>query len=595
MITPQTLNNLPTTFGIYQYFDSQGKLLYVGKAKNIKKRVKSYFKFQENHLIPNPKNSQRIQIMIAQAYHINTIIVSNEQDALLLENSLIKQLKPKYNILLRDDKTYPYIMVDLNTPFPFFEITRKVISKKNIQYFGPYPTGARDILDSLYDLLPLVQKKSCIKSKKACLFHQINKCPAPCEQKITKEAYATTTQEALHLLLHKEKLLTKMREKMQNLAEKLLFEEANLYKNRIEKIASISNFSEISYHKPYNLDIISIAKQTQNKEHIAILIKLFMREGKIIASDYELIKSDYEIDDSAVFTQHILNHYKEKLPILPESILFSQPLINTQELQDFIYNTQDKKLPIQFPKTGYKKTLIQIAEKNAQELLRQKIILKNKDEEILYLIKQGFNLSQTPFRIEIFDTSHHSFTFNVGAMVTYENNAFNKPSYRHYNLTSKDEYSQMQELLTHRIKSFSKNPPPNLWIIDGGKGQLNIAHELLESAGVDIDILAISKEKIDFKAHRAKGNAKDTIHSLQYSYKLDTQDKKLQFIQKLRDEVHRFAISFHRHKKTKDISKNLPYTLAQQKKLLQYFGDFTTLQNAPQELIKKILSSRDKN
>lgn len=590
MLTPQTLANLPTTFGIYQYYDSQGKLLYVGKAKNIKKRVKSYFKIEDNQLLPHPNTSQRIQIMIAQVHHINTVVVSSEQDALLLENSMIKQLKPKYNILLRDDKTYPYIVVNLNDDFPFFDITRKVYPAKNLHYFGPYPSGAKDILGSLYDILPLVQKKSCMQSKKACLFYQIQKCPAPCENKITKEAYAATVQEAILMLKNKNKLLAAMQERMHKLAEKLLFEEANLYKQRIEKISHLSSFSQISYHQPYNFDILSIAKEMHKGQYIAILVKLFMREGKIIASDFERIKSDYEIDTQSIFTQYILNHYKEKLPILPQSLLLSHSLEEKEDLESFISTTQDKKLTIQNPKNGFKKTLIDIAYKNAQELLRQEINLKNDD--ILIQIKDYFQLSQTPFRIEVFDTSHHSFEFNVGAMIVYENDSFTKESYRHYNLESTDEYAQMKELLMHRIQSFEKSSPPNLWILDGGKGQINIAKQLLDSAGYDIDLLAISKEKIDFKAHRAKGKAKDIIHNLNESYKLDTQNKALQFIQKLRDEAHRFAISFHRKKKTKNITTNLPYSIAQQKKLLQFFGDFATIQNASKEEIQEVLKSK---
>ena len=178
----QQIKSLPATPGIYQYFDTKGRLLYIGKAKNLASRVKSYFRFTPR-LSPNPNLSLRILKMLNETVSLHYIVVESEHDALILENSLIKQLKPKYNILLRDDKTYPYIYIDLNRPYPRFEITRKVVEGKNIRYFGPYSTGARDILNAIYELCRLVQKKGCLKGKKACLYFQLDKCLAPCEKR----------------------------------------------------------------------------------------------------------------------------------------------------------------------------------------------------------------------------------------------------------------------------------------------------------------------------------------------------------------------------------------------------------------------------
>lgn len=202
----EKLKELPNNAGVYQYFDKEGHLLYIGKAKVLKNRVKSYFKFTPT-LAPADKLSPRIFKMISEVKSLEWIVVPNEHDALILENSLIKQLKPKYNILLRDDKTYPYIVIDYKEDFPRLEITRKVLKDKNIKYFGPYSTGARDMLDSIYEIIPLVQKKSCIKGKEACLFHQINKCHAPCIGKISKEDYAKLIQEALEYIYNKSKIV----------------------------------------------------------------------------------------------------------------------------------------------------------------------------------------------------------------------------------------------------------------------------------------------------------------------------------------------------------------------------------------------------
>ena len=254
-ITKDTLKNLSQEPGVYKYLDQNGKVLYIGKAKNLKKRINSYFKQADNTLIPNPRNSQRIQIMISQAHSLHTTIVESEQDALILENTLIKQIKPKYNILLRDDKTYPYILLDTAAHFPRFEFSRQVKNRPHLKYFGPYPSGCRSLLKALYDLFPLVQKTGCLKHKKACLFYQINKCHAPCEGKITKQEYDKIINTALLFLQNKKKLLKALETKMLDCSNRLLFEKAKDYKEMIEAITPLANFSQINTPKPYNLDI----------------------------------------------------------------------------------------------------------------------------------------------------------------------------------------------------------------------------------------------------------------------------------------------------------------------------------------------------
>jgi len=225
MTLKQTIQQLPDSAGIYQYFDKNGHLLYIGKAKNLKNRVKSYFNFSPE-LKANSNLSLRITKMINQTESMNYIVVNSEHDALILENSLIKQLNPKYNILLRDDKTYPYIYIDNAQKYPRFEITRKIIKASDIKYFGPYSVGARDILDSIYELCKLVQKKGSLSSKKLCLYHQIDKCLGPCELPVSKERYQKELDLASELIQNKKLLVGKLQEKMSFYAENLRFEEA---------------------------------------------------------------------------------------------------------------------------------------------------------------------------------------------------------------------------------------------------------------------------------------------------------------------------------------------------------------------------------
>lgn len=208
----EVLKKIPNQSGVYHYFDSEGRLLYVGKAKNLKNRVKSYFRFTPT-LSPAPNLSARIAQMVQQIAMIRYLIVENENDALILENSLIKQLKPKYNILLRDDKTYPYLCVNSQEDFPRIILTRKVLKMQGLRYFGPYSSGARDLLESLYEVFPLVQKESCKQGKKACLFYQIKRCLAPCEGRINVESYHQILQNALHCIENPKKNPCKIRRK----------------------------------------------------------------------------------------------------------------------------------------------------------------------------------------------------------------------------------------------------------------------------------------------------------------------------------------------------------------------------------------------
>ncbi len=585
------LKNLPSSPGVYQYFDKDGNLLYVGKAKSLKNRVKSYFRFTPN-LAPSSNLSPRIYKMVSEIENLEYILVENENDALILENSLIKQLKPKYNILLRDDKTYPYIYIDFSIDFPRFKITRKVIDGKKIKYFGPFSIGAKDILDSIYEIFPLVQKDSCLKGKKACLFYQIDRCLAPCEGKISKEDYLKIVDEAIKIINDKNMLIKKLDERMLELSKNLRFEEAAKIRDRIKRIKSSHIQSNIDLAKLEDLDVISIYEEDKK----AAIVRLFLREGKVISSSSSIIKFDkkgFDIDEA--YKRAILDFYKSETPITSQKIIVGKDFKEREDLESLLQNRFNKKISIINPKRGEKLKLIKLANLNAKEILKND---KKDEDKILAEIQKLFNLKKTPFKIEIFDNSHLKGEAPVGAMVVFENSKFQKDSYRHYNLSSKDEYSQMRELLSRRAKSFEKNPAPELWVIDGGETLRRLAKEILKSFGVDIDVIAISKEKVDFKAHRAKGRAKDIIYIEDDIFRLDPKDKRLQFIQKLRDEAHRFAISFHKKqkiKKDKEISllKIKGIKEAKIKRLINYFGSFENIKNASIEELSRVLNKKD--
>ncbi|GAB6044870.1 excinuclease ABC subunit UvrC [Caminibacter profundus] len=595
----EKIKSLPDKPGIYQYFDENGKLLYIGKAKNLKKRVKSYFRF--NPFRPADNLSPRIYKMITEAKDLHYIVVENENDALILENSLIKQLKPKYNILLRDDKTYPYIYINLDEPFPMPEITRKVVKGSNIKYFGPFSSGASAILKTVYEEVPLVQSKSCLKGKKACLYHQIGKCLAPCEGKITSKEYMKYVNKAIELIHNKEKILEILNKKMQKFAENLQFEEAAEIRDRIKSIESAEIYSNVDLAKLEDLDIFAV--EIFDKK--AIIIRIFVRQGKVVASSHNIINSQTTPEKSEIYTQAILEFYSTETPFTSSKILVGDDFEEREWLSQFLSEKFSRKIKIITPTTKERINLIKLAKLNALEIIKNQ-----KENTLLIELKNLFNLQNIPYKIEVFDTSHISGEAVVGAMIVWENGKLKKESYRHYHLQGKDEYSQMKELLMRRAKSFEKNSPPELWLIDGGANQLKIAKDIVESIGANVDVLAISKEKIDAKAHRAKGKAKDKIYFINEKLKVKSEkliidklelsenDKRLQFLQMLRDEAHRFAIEFHRKTKRKkdtqiDLLQVKGIGKAKMTKLLNYFGTFENIKKATFEELKAVLNKKD--
>jgi len=591
MTLEQKLQNLPLSAGIYQYFDINGKLLYVGKAKVLKNRVKSYFKFTPR-LQPSPKLSDRIYKMISEVDNMHYIVVDTENDALILENSLIKQLKPKYNILLRDDKTYPYIYMDTNDDFPRLDITRKVIKSKSIKYFGPFSTGSKDLLDSIYEIVPLVQKKSCIKGGKACMFYQIQKCLAPCEGKVSKVEYQKLLDDALYYLNNKSKIIEKLNIKMEEYSEQFRFEDAMKMRDRIQTISKSQIKSTLDFAKDEDLDLFAVELDSDK----AVIVKMFIRGGKLISSTHNYVNTTEITSKEDIYKTAIVNYYGEDLPSIPSTVLVSDEVENCEELESFISTKYSKKVTVSYPKIGLKKQLTQTALNNCVELLKINKTTTNNSNYIA--LKELFKLDKVPTRFEAYDNSQMMGQAKVGAMIVWDEDKFFKGDYRLYNLEANDEYGQMKEMLTRRVERFKENPAPDLWVIDGGQTLLNLAYSIVESVGVNLDIIAIAKEKLDAKAHRAKGAAKDILYTKDEVFRLETSDKRLQFCQRLRDESHRSAITFHKKQKRKEDKQISLLNIkgigeAKVKKLLNYFGTFEEIKKSNLDQLSEVLNKKD--
>jgi len=582
------IQNLPTSAGVYQYFNKSNKLLYIGKAKNLKNRVKSYWRVTPSFM-PNPKQSPRIVKMLEEAIRLEYIVVTSEEDALILENSLIKQLKPKYNILLRDDKTYPYITLDESLDFPRFELTRKLIKGKNIRYYGPFPMGGRALLNSLYEIYPLVQKKSCLQAGKACLFYQIKKCLAPCEGKISIEAYKEIVHEAKEAILKRKPLIEALSKKMTTLATQERFEEAMKMRDSMTAIKTLTLSSNLDLAKDINVDIFAI----QKGEERGVVVKMFMREGKLISSTYNYFRHTHIFDSNEAYKQAILAFYLQDNPNPVKQILIADSFEDSSKVSSTLSKYFDKKITITKPQKGSKSRLITLAKQNCEALLQKAQTDTIIEQRIAHLL----NLSSIPYRIESFDNSHLMGVAIVGGMVVWDEGKWDKKSYRRYTLKARDEYGQMKEMLSRRIAKFSQEPAPDLWILDGGQANLNLALTLLQNAKVNLDVIAIAKEKMDAKAHRAKGAAQDTLYTSHGIVSLSANDKRLHWIQRQRDESHRYAITYHQNKKRKEDTQISLLTKkgigkATLKKLLDYFGSFEAIYKASLEELTSVTNKK---
>lgn len=574
------LKTLPENPGIYEYFDKNGKLLYVGKAKNLKKRVRSYFSFTPN-LAPNKRVSLRIHNMLSQTTHLEYITTNSEADALILENSFIKQLNPKYNILLRDDKTYPYIYIDLNDKFPRFEITRKVIKGTNIKYFGPYFKGAKEILEILYNEFKLVQKRNCLKNKKSCLFYQINRCHAPCEDKISQDDYKKIVDSSIKALKNPTSMIDSLTKTMALHAKNENYEEAANLRDKIALLRDIDVKVELDLAKLEDFEVIAI--NTFNE--FVCYVRLSIRDGKVSNSKYNIsnLKHFDKSEINEIYKQVLLDAFPSNSPIATSKIYIYEEFDDKNLVNEILTKRHNKKFEIVSPKIGEKRKICDIAFENAK--LNIKKHLKTHDYEFLEELKEYFKFTNLPLNIEAYDNSHMQGSASVGSMIAYNENGFLKENYRHSHLISNNDYDQMNEFLKIRAQRFDKLSPPDLWVIDGGETLLNLAISIIESTGANIDVIAISKEKVDNKAYRAKGSAKDKLYTKNGVFTLNPNDKKLQFFQQLRDEAHRFAINFHRKTKRKeDLEKSRLISLGLSegkiKKLIDYFGNFERINEA---------------
>ena len=527
----EQLKLLPTNPGVYLMKNEQAKIIYVGKAINLKNRVKSYFQSSKNH-------SPKVKSMVEKICDFEYIITANEIEALILECNLIKKYRPKYNISLRDDKTYPYIKVTLNEDYPTVSITRKIL-KDGAKYFGPY-TSAGAVHEVLNLLKKLFQIRSCrqMNTKRPCLEFHIKRCLAPCTGRVAKSEYREMIKSlCLFLEGRNEVVLKELTSRMQIAAENFQFELAAKLRDQVLAIEKISAKQNIIIGSS-DQDIIGLARKADE----ACIQIFFIRSGKMIGRDHFLLNGTEDETDSALLNA-FLEQYYNKATFIPKEILLPVEIENEEILSAWLYQKKNGKVSFGLPQRGVKKEMVLMANDNAVVVLEEQMIKNSAGlEQTVGAMKdlgRYLRMEKELKRIECFDISHIQGSETVASMVVFSNGAPDKQEYRRYKLKSvegkPDDFKSMQEVVGRRYRQ-SDGIMPDLIIIDGGKGQLNSALEIIRALGhYQIPVVGLAKQ---FEYVFLEGQSEPVI--------LPPNSKALYLIQRIRDEAHRFAITYHR-------------------------------------------------
>ncbi|MCL5260786.1 MAG: excinuclease ABC subunit UvrC [Gammaproteobacteria bacterium] len=574
------LRTLPNKPGVYQMLSQNGQVLYVGKARSLKKRVASYFRQDVE-----PKTAA----LMAQVTEIKFIITDNENAAWLLENNLIKNLKPHYNILFKDDKSFPYLFLSKHK-FPRLIIHRGP-KKAQGEYFGPFP-DARAVHETLYLLQKTFKLRQCsdhffLYRTRPCIQYQIKRCEAPCVGYIDETAYQNNVKFVAQFLQGKSSIIIQEITKlMEQAAKDLDYELASYYR---DQIVALRKVQQTQYIVKDRGDIDVIAGVTKH-QHYCVNI-LFVRHGLVIGNKTYFPQGFAVSDIAEVLSTFISQHYlADEIDILPRKILVNAKLSDRAWLSKVITEKTKQRIKISDQVRGESRKLVEMAEINAEHALKNRLASAEVYYQQLLKFTAAFNLSKTPSRLECFDISHTQGEFTVGSCVVFTQTGPSKKDYRRYNIrqaTAGDDYAALTESLLRRFKT--KEKIPQVLIIDGGKGQLQVAESVLDQLQIsNVFLLAIAKgpeRKAGLEEIYLAGK-KEPMH-----FRSDAPE--LHFLQQIRDEAHRFAISAHRKKLAKSRNMSVLERIAGVGKnrralLLKYFGGLQEIQNASIEELAEV-------
>ncbi|MBD20255.1 MAG: excinuclease ABC subunit C [Rhodospirillaceae bacterium] len=594
----KTLTNCP---GVYRMIDDNSNILYVGKAKGLKRRVASYTR---------PfKLPIRMQRMIAATRLVEIVETHTEVEALLLESNLIKKLRPRYNVMLRDDKSFPYLLLTDTKNWPQL-IKHRGGRKQAGEYFGPFASvgAVNKTLASLQRAFPLRNCSDNIfySRKRPCLQYQIKRCAAPCVDRISSKDYDLIVQETRNFLTGNSRDLQKnLLERMEEAAENMKFEQAAIYRDRVKALSQIQAHQDINVQAVDDADIIA----GYNNGGLACIQVFFFRNGQNLGNRTYFPTNTSDLKASQIISSFISQFYIDKEP--PKTILVSEELPECKLITDALSVRADAKVTIKKPLRGSKFSLIQHALTNAREALARRLAESQTQKRLLKCIAEVLHLTSSPDRIEVYDNSHISGTNAVGGMIVAGPDGFIKKAYRKFNirgenLTPGDDYGMMKEVIKRRFKRSKREANqllsenwPDLLIIDGGRGQLNAVHQIMTGLDINnIPIIAIAKGP-DRNAGQEKIYMKNRA-----PLELKSTDPVLYYLQRLRDEAHRYAITSHRTKRKKELGKSPLDEISgvganRKRALLHHFGsargvgdagvaDLVTVEGISQPLAQKI-------
>jgi len=594
------LATLPDSPGCYLMKDEQGKIIYVGKAINLKNRVKSYFQASSDH-------SYKTKQMVRNIRDIEWIVVASELEALILEMNLIKQHRPFYNVRLKDDKRYPYIKIHWQDDFPKLSVTRNMVQDGS-RYFGPYTSvwAVHQTLDILRKIFPYLTcaREITGKDPRPCLYYDIHLCSGPCIGAISKKDYRQMIEDLARFLEGKtDPVLKRLQKEMDSASEAMNYEKAALIRDQIQAIQRVVERQKIISTERKDSDVIAMARS--NGE--ACVQVFFIRSGKLIGREYFILEGTEEEKNAAILEEFIKQFYSQAASI-PNKVLLPQEVEEAHIIQEWL-NTRrgGEKVQIKVPKRGESKDLVQMAAENAAETLRSLEIRwkadKDRQRTALNEIQETLGMAEPPNRIECYDISNTQGTASVGSMVVFEQGVPNKKLYRRFNIrtvTGPDDFASMKEVLKRRFSNYfseneaKQNPGykpdlafsilPDLLIVDGGKGQLRQAIDILEEMDLNgaLTIAGLAKQEEELFLP-------DNPESL----RLDDHSQGYYLIQRIRDEAHRFAITAHRNRRGKIGLASKLDTIpgigpSRRKELISRFGSIKGILEADASEIAKI-------
>jgi excinuclease ABC subunit C len=593
---PDSLESFPVQPGVYLMKDTAGNVLYIGKAKNLRSRVKQYF-------APRGDGRFMVPFLVSKIQTIDTLIVTSEKEALLLENNLIKEHQPKYNALLKDDKTYIALKINSKHTWPMVNLVRyRGRPESDGLYFGPYTSAqaARTTLDLLNRLFPLRQcsDQELLRRTRPCILYDMKRCVAPCVNKCSKEEYDAYVQRSIKFLKGQDKeILKELYEDMHAASERLEFEKAGAILKTIQQIEQTIEGQTVDKPLGADADVLGIYRQAED----VILSQLHIRSGKLMGSHhYNFSKIAQE--DSELIESFLLQHY-EKIDPLPHEILLPVSLENAEDIADILSSHKKRKVDIAMPQRGDKKNWLQMAYLNAEATFNKEKDLAEMRERTLLEMQEKLRLNRYPKRIECFDNSNISGAEAVSVMIAFTEGEKDKKRYRKYKVKSIsgiDDYGTFFEVLTRRYKrAKEENELPDLLIVDGGKGHLNIALKVLAELDIiTIDVISIAKEA----SRHDKGISAEQLFlpNIKDPILLRSTSPVLFLLQQIRDEAHRFAITFHRNRRSKQLIRtslaDIPGIGPQKsQKLLRHFGSLKKIKESSEEELKKVAGITEAN